>query len=75
MTWLQNIAERFAAVCGMPRRVEPSPLDLARARRWEAAQDYAKAKEIGDTRRQNYAHRRFRRATTEVLRLEREACR
>lgn len=49
---------------------QPTPLDLARKARWHAAEDYADAKRVGDTRLIHTTHAAFRRATAEVVRLE-----
>jgi len=42
----------------------------ARAKRNAAAVEYREAREIGDTRRMNTAHKSYRHATTDVVRLE-----
>lgn len=49
---------------------ELSPLELARQARGHAAEVYAAAVQREDTRDQHWALRRFRKATTELLRLE-----
>lgn len=70
---LRNIAERFAAVCGLPERVKepgPSPLDLARAHRGSAWASYDAAASARDTRAMHAAVKHFRAATAEVVRLE-----
>jgi len=45
-------------------------LCAARAKRNAAAIEYREAREIGDTRRMNTAHKSYRHATTDVVRLE-----
>jgi hypothetical protein len=61
-------------ILGLFRKPEPKPpsaLELARLERRAAAEAYASAKNRGDTRDQHQAHRRYKRATSELLRLER----
>jgi hypothetical protein len=54
------------------RPVDPRAAALceARAKRNAAAVEYREAREIGDTRRMNTAHKSYRHATTDVVRLE-----
>lgn len=59
----------------MPPR-QASPLESARQARRRAAELYANAKSRGDCRDEHWALKSYRKATLEVLRLERlEGCR
>jgi hypothetical protein len=67
---LQMLLQPWAAIKQLFHRPSPTPLQLARKARWQAAEDYADTKRRGDTRDQHRALIAFRRATAEVVRLE-----
>lgn len=55
------------------RPAQPSPLRLAQIEREAAAVAYVKAQARNDSRDKHWAHKRFQRATLEVLHQERLA--
>ena len=74
----RDLARSFSGVFGnLFRRRKAEPVDQrvlalrdAKAKRDAAMNEYRAAREIGDTRRMNEAHRSLRHATTDLVRLE-----